>query len=98
MARGELTVLACVHMRAYTDVKQEKKKGKKKSKQSGSANAGATMAAMTGQPAPATATTTSAAPAIATSTASQRNLSPRVEEVFDDDEQVGPALVALHLY
>ncbi len=64
-----------------------KKKGKKKStKHSGSANAGATMAAMTGQPAPATAsTTTSAAPQIVTSTAQQRNLSPRVEEVFDED-------------
>lgn len=42
------------------------------------------MAAMTGQPAPATATT-SAVPQIATSTPQQRNLSPRVEEVFDED-------------
>ncbi|KAG0649423.1 Translocation sec62 [Hyphodiscus hymeniophilus] len=65
---------------------EEKKKGKKKSKSSGSANAGSVMNAMTGQPAPASATTTSAAPAIATSTPSQRNLSPRVEEVFDDED------------
>jgi translocation protein SEC62 len=43
------------------------------------------MAAMTGQPAPASATTTSAAPQIATSMPQQRNLSPRVEEVFDED-------------
>ncbi|RDL33646.1 Uncharacterized protein BP5553_08014 [Venustampulla echinocandica] len=64
---------------------QEEKKKKKKSKQSGSANAGAAMAAMTGQPAPATATTSSAAPQMATSTPQQRNLSPRVEEVFDED-------------
>jgi len=64
---------------------EEKKKGKKKSKQSGSANAGKVMAGMTGQPAPASATT-SAAPAIATSTPAQRNLSPRVEEVFDDED------------
>lgn len=63
---------------------EEKKKGKKKSKTpSGSANAGSTMAAMTGQPAPATATTSGAAPQI--STLSQRNMSPRVEEVFDED-------------
>jgi translocation protein SEC62 len=66
--------------------KQEKKKGKKKSaKHSGSANAASTMAAMTGQPAPASATTTAAAPQIATSKPQQRNLSPRVEEVFDED-------------
>lgn len=65
---------------------EEKKKGKKKStKHAGSANAASTMAAMTGQPAPASATTTSAAPQIATSTPQQRNLSPRVEEVFDED-------------
>jgi hypothetical protein len=65
---------------------QEKKKGKKKSKSSsGSANAGATMAAMTGQPAPASATTTGAAPQISTGAPSQRNLAPRVEEIFDDE-------------
>ncbi|PMD50270.1 translocation protein [Hyaloscypha bicolor E] len=65
---------------------EEKKKGKKKStKHAGSANAASTMAAMTGQPAPASATTTSTAPQIATSTPQQRNLSPRVEEVFDED-------------
>jgi len=43
------------------------------------------MAAMTGQPAPATATTSSAAPQMATGTPTQRNLTPRVEEVFDED-------------
>ncbi|KAN0104455.1 translocation protein [Hyaloscypha variabilis] len=65
---------------------EDKKKGKKKStKHTGSANAASTMAAMTGQPAPASATTTSAAPQIATSTPQQRNLAPRVEEVFDED-------------
>ncbi|TVY81769.1 Translocation protein [Lachnellula suecica] len=64
---------------------QEEKKKKKKSKQSGSANAGATMAAMTGQIAPATATTSSAAPQLATGTPTQRNMAPRVEEVFDED-------------
>ncbi|PMD23124.1 translocation protein [Hyaloscypha hepaticicola] len=64
---------------------EEKKKGKKKSaKQSGVANAASIMAATTGQPAPASATTSSA-PQIATSTPHQRNLSPRVEEVFDED-------------
>jgi translocation protein SEC62 len=47
--------------------------------------AGATMNAMTGQPAPATATTSSAAPQINTSTPQQRNLAPRIEEVFDED-------------
>ncbi|KUJ10250.1 translocation protein [Mollisia scopiformis] len=64
---------------------EEKKKGKKKSKASGSANAGATMAAMTGQPLPAQATTTSAAPQMQTSAPVNRNLAPRVEEVFDED-------------
>ncbi|TVY29491.1 Translocation protein [Lachnellula hyalina] len=64
---------------------QEEKKKKKKAKSSGSANAGATMAAMTGQPAPATATTSSSAPQMATGTPTQRGLTPRVEEVFDED-------------
>lgn len=40
---------------------------------------------MTGQPAPATATTSGAAPQMATVTPSQRNLAPKVEEVFDED-------------
>ena len=43
------------------------------------------MAGMTGQPAPATAATSGAAPQVATATPSQRNLTPRVEEVFDED-------------
>ncbi|TVY40536.1 Translocation protein [Lachnellula subtilissima] len=64
---------------------QEEKKKKKKAKSSGSANAGATMAAMTGQPAPATATTSSSAPQMTTGTPTQRGLTPRVEEVFDED-------------
>jgi translocation protein SEC62 len=64
---------------------QEKKKGKKKSKASGSANAASVMSATTGQPAPATATTSGAAPQISTSAPSQRNMAPRVEEVFDED-------------
>ncbi|KAG9236190.1 putative translocation protein sec62 [Amylocarpus encephaloides] len=64
---------------------QEEKKKKKKSKASGSANAGATMAAMTGQPAPASATTSNAVPQMSTSAPKQRNLAPRVEEVFDNE-------------
>ncbi|TVY49475.1 Translocation protein [Lachnellula occidentalis] len=64
---------------------QEEKKKKKKAKSSGSANAGATMAAMTGQPAPATARTSSSAPQMATGAPTQRSLTPRVEEVFDED-------------
>ncbi|KAF8863261.1 translocation protein [Acephala macrosclerotiorum] len=62
---------------------QEEKKKKKKSK--GSATAGGSIPAIPGQPAPATATTTSAATQIQTSTPVNRNLSPRVEEVFDED-------------
>ena len=62
---------------------QEKKKSKK-SKSKGSANAGAAMAAMTGQPAPAQATTTGAAPQMNTAAPTQRNMTPRVEEVFDE--------------
>ncbi|EHL02637.1 putative Translocation protein sec62 [Glarea lozoyensis 74030] len=65
---------------------QEEKKKKKKSRATGSASAGATMAAMTGQPAPASATTTGAAPQISTGSTQQRNLAPRVEEVFDDKD------------
>lgn len=42
------------------------------------------MAATTGQPAPASATMTSA-PEISLPAARQRNLAPRVEEVFDED-------------
>ncbi|KAA8573923.1 hypothetical protein EYC84_005468 [Monilinia fructicola] len=68
---------------------EEKKKSKKKSKSSGSANAGATMAAMTGQPAPASATTTGSAAQISTGGATQRNLAPRVEEVFDEEAIFG---------
>ncbi|ESZ98693.1 putative Translocation protein sec62 [Sclerotinia borealis F-4128] len=64
---------------------EEKKKGKKKTKSSGSASAGATMAAMTGQPAPASATTTGSAAQISTGGTTQRNLAPRVEEVFDEE-------------
>ncbi|KAH8804832.1 putative translocation protein sec62 [Xylogone sp. PMI_703] len=65
---------------------EEKKKGKKKKSSSGSASAGATMAAMTGQPPPATATTSSAAPQIATSSPqARRDLTPKVEEVIDED-------------
>ncbi|KAJ8070774.1 hypothetical protein OCU04_001138 [Sclerotinia nivalis] len=64
---------------------EEKKKSKKKSKSSGSANAGATMAAMTGQPAPASATTTGSVAQISTGGTTQRNLAPRVEEVFDEE-------------
>ncbi|TVY59028.1 Translocation protein SEC62 [Lachnellula cervina] len=64
---------------------QEEKKKKKKAKSSGSANAGAAMAAMTGQPAPATASTSSSAPQMTTGAPTQRSLTPRVEEVFDED-------------
>jgi translocation protein SEC62 len=61
---------------------QEEKKKKKKSKSSGSTIG--SIPAVPGQPAPATATTTSGAQ-IQTSTPINRNLSPRVEEVFDED-------------
>ncbi|KAI9645377.1 Translocation protein S62 [Ciborinia camelliae] len=65
---------------------EEKKKGKKKkTKSSGSANAGATMASMTGQPAPASATTTGSSAQISTGETTQRNLAPRVEEIFDEE-------------
>lgn len=42
------------------------------------------MAATTGQPAPATATMSSV-PAMSTSVPTQRHMTPRVEEVFDED-------------
>jgi translocation protein SEC62 len=65
----------------------EKKKSKKKSKSSsGSGGTGSSMKPIQvpGQPPPASATTGSAAPQMATSAPSQRNLTPRVEEVFDE--------------
>lgn len=43
------------------------------------------MAAMTGQPAPASATTTGSTAQISTGETTQRNLTPRVEEVFDEE-------------
>ncbi|KAF5874637.1 putative translocation protein sec62 protein [Botrytis fragariae] len=64
---------------------EEKKKGKKKSKSSASASANAIGAAMTGQPAPASATTTGSTAQISTGETTQRNLTPRVEEVFDEE-------------
>ncbi|KAF7900913.1 hypothetical protein EAF00_003134 [Botryotinia globosa] len=64
---------------------EEKKKGKKKSKSSASASASAIGAAMTGQPAPASATTTGSTAQISTGETTQRNLAPRVEEVFDEE-------------
>lgn len=65
----------------------EKKKSKKKSKSSSSSrNGGGTgVIQVPGQPPPASVTTSSAAaPQMTTSASSQRNLSPRVEEVFDE--------------
>lgn len=43
------------------------------------------MAALTGQPAPASATTTGSTTQISTGGTTQRNLAPRVEEVFDEE-------------
>ncbi|KAK5660486.1 hypothetical protein OQA88_13034 [Cercophora sp. LCS_1] len=60
-------------------------KKKKKSKSAGSSNAQATFSATTGQPAPASATTTATDTKISTAP-QQRYLSPRVEELGDDDE------------
>jgi translocation protein SEC62 len=65
----------------------EKKKPKKKSKSSsGGGGSGSSMGPIQvpGQPPPASATTGSAAPQMTTSAPSQRNLTPRVEEVFDE--------------
>jgi translocation protein SEC62 len=65
----------------------EKKKSKKKSKPSsagGKSSGGMGPIQVPGQPPPASATTGSAAPQMTTSAPSQRNLAPRVEEVFDE--------------
>lgn len=62
----------------------KKKKSKKKSKSSSGGNSGMGAIPIPGQPPAASATTGSAAPQMATSAPSQRNLSPRVEEVFDE--------------
>jgi hypothetical protein len=62
----------------------EKKKSKKKSKSSSAGGGSMGPIQVPGQPPPASATTGSAAPQINTSAPSQRNLAPRVEEVFDE--------------
>lgn len=65
------------------------KKGKKKkaAKTSASSSAGATFSATTGQPAPATATTTATATQVTTAPQQRSYMSPRIEEVEDDDEE-----------
>jgi translocation protein SEC62 len=65
----------------------DEKKKPKKSKSSSSAKSGGSSVGsiqVPGQPPPASATTGSAAPQMNTSAPSQRNLAPRVEEVFDE--------------
>jgi translocation protein SEC62 len=66
----------------------EEKKKKKSKKATASSGSGKALGGLQvpGQPPPATATTTSGAPQMTTSTPSQRNLTPRVEEVFGDDD------------
>ena len=65
----------------------KKGKGKKTKKTSASASAGATFSATTGQPAPATATTTATATQITTGPQQRSYVSPRIEEVEDEDEE-----------
>ncbi|OBT49960.1 hypothetical protein VE04_09548 [Pseudogymnoascus sp. 24MN13] len=64
---------------------EEKKKSKKKSSKAASSGTSARPLQVPGQPPAATATTTSSsAPQMSTATPVNRNLTPRVEEVFDE--------------
>ncbi|KAK1771649.1 translocation protein [Phialemonium atrogriseum] len=68
---------------AWHETAKKKKKAKAKG---GSASAQATFSATTGQPAPATATTTATATQVADTSMQQRGyVSPRVEELPDDE-------------